>query len=352
MMESHDLMAVTDRAVPDHIRHSGNVYFVGYYLLNSVPAFKVLETFPHYRPEAFTDSGGDDRFEQLNLAWLVASLFHDSGYAVEHSKSTVACLSRITGADLSRIEKEMLKACDVAREVRPLIDYCNGLGNAGEKVGRALTWVTENWNQKVPTRVGTKEIVFDHGVLSAARLLHLSKATNPLREIPKAILQAASAMALHNAEPLRVLFAGDQLSQLDVVPFSLFPVAALLALCDAFQIWDREVNDAAAFYQLDALTTIEQVKRAFISNSRVIRFEWKPSPEDANLWVGEVHIKYSLQHGENTEEICDSLKASITRWITSGRGKEMSKLFSLNPIIRVRVLYWMPRSDDPLVAEF
>src|ERR1017187_5095744 len=84
MIEAHDLMAVADRTVPNPIRHSGNVYFVGYFLMNSLPAFKSLETLQHYRAEAFNCANEEVRFEQLNLAWLLASLFHDSGYAIEH----------------------------------------------------------------------------------------------------------------------------------------------------------------------------------------------------------------------------------------------------------------------------
>jgi DNA-binding NarL/FixJ family response regulator len=121
MIESHDLMAVSDRTVPDHIRHSGNVFFVGHYLLNRLNAFQVLERFPHYSPQAFSEGGGNERFEQLNLAWLLTSLFHDSGYALEHSKTVVACLSRIAGTDLSRMEGKIFKGFDVAAEIKPLV---------------------------------------------------------------------------------------------------------------------------------------------------------------------------------------------------------------------------------------
>jgi hypothetical protein len=103
---------------------------------------------------------------------------------------------------------------------------------------------------------------------------------------------------------------------------------------------------------MDAVATVERVNRAFINNSRVVRFDWKHSPNGENVWTGDVHIKYSLQHGEKSEEVCDSLKASITRWIASGRGQDMSKLFSLNPVVKVKVSYWIPRSEEPLVAEF
>lgn len=352
MIESHDLMAVADRTVPDHIRHSGNVYFVGYFLMNSLPAFKSLETLQHYRAEAFNCANEEVRFEQLNLAWLLASLFHDSGYAIEHSKSVVACLSRISGADLSRVEDDMYKAFDVATEIEPLIKYCNRLGDFGKNVGAALSWIASKWNQTVPTRDGKRKMVFDHGVLSAARLLHLYKTTHPKKDVGETILQAASAMALHNAAPLREVFPDPELSLLQEIPFSIFPVAALLALCDTFQIWDRELNDIAIPLDIDAVATVERVNRAFINNSQVVRFDWKQTPRKESVWLGDVHIKYSLQHGEQCEEVCDSIKASITRWIASERGEDMSKLFSLGPVVRVKVSYWIPRSEEPLVAEF
>src|ERR1035441_5177383 len=47
MIESHDMIAVSDPAVPDHIRHSGNVFFVGHYLLNTLETFQLLEKYPH-----------------------------------------------------------------------------------------------------------------------------------------------------------------------------------------------------------------------------------------------------------------------------------------------------------------
>ncbi len=352
MIESHDLMAVADRTVPDHIRHSGSVFFVGYYLLNSLPAFKSLETLNHYNAEAFHSANAEDRFEQLNLAWLLASLFHDSGYALEHSKSVVACLSRISGADLSHVEDDMYKGFDVAAEIVPLVNYCNRLGDLGKKVGDALSWITSKWNQSVPTRDGNKKRMFDHGVLSAARLLHLHKTTLPTKDVGETVLQAASAMALHNAAPLRELFPNQELSLLQEIPFSLFPIAALLALCDTFQIWDRELNDVGIPLDMDAVDTVERVNRAFINNSRVVRFDWKQSPGKEYVWFGDVHIKYSLQHGEKSEDVCESLKASITRWIVSERGQDMSKLFSLDSVVKVKVSYWIPRNEEPLIAEF
>lgn len=94
MIELHDLVAVSDSAVPDHIRHSGNVVFTGYYLLNRVDAFQALEQLPNYSAQAFGGAARASRFEILNLAWILASLFRDSGYALEHSKSVLAVRTR------------------------------------------------------------------------------------------------------------------------------------------------------------------------------------------------------------------------------------------------------------------
>jgi hypothetical protein len=204
----------------------------------------------------------------------------------------------------------------------------------------------------VPTREGKERRLLDHGVLSAARLLHLLKVPSVSKEVEVIIMQAASAMALHNAVQMKELFPAAELSRLEEVPFSLFPVAAVLALCDTFQIWDRELNETAIPNSQDPVTTIEWVKRAFITASRVVRFDWKLSSTEEGKWLGDVHIKYSLQHGEHSKEVCNSLNASITRWITSGRGKAMSKLFSLGQVAGVRVSYWIPGSDNPSEAEF
>lgn len=158
-------------------------------------------------------------------------------------------------------------------------------------------------------------------------------------------------MALHNRVQMQETFRAEGLDALVEVPLGLFPVAALLALCDTLQIWDREVGESAFPCDLDPVRTVERIERAFVAGSQVTRFNWTAASRTGSKCVGDVHVRYYLQHGERPEVVCVRLETCLSTWIKTGRGKRVSALFSLQPVVGVRISYWIPRCDKPLEVE-
>ena len=82
LIDAESLMLVSNPKMRDHVLHAGNVFWMGYYLLNSIPQFKNPEKLPGANNLLYGESELEP-FEQLNIVWMLSALLHDIGYINE-----------------------------------------------------------------------------------------------------------------------------------------------------------------------------------------------------------------------------------------------------------------------------
>jgi len=238
-----------DQWYRDHIYHSICVFLLGYYILNQkyvLPNYfycfeggtpllssQCNKVFNHYCPhncdgtqtiynidpdlEGWEVTGLQfygDRLLQVyhnwNIAWLLASLFHDIGYPVEKAPQKYTKKFGIV-----TIESH-------SDELRELIRCYNVLNSAHLSLDALLPCTT--YDHK-PSR-----LLHDHGLVSAVTLLKVMKSLTNESWAP--VRRAALAVALHN-------LAGRYRGKIRI-DAEKDPLSFLLIVCDEIQEWGRE----------------------------------------------------------------------------------------------------------------
>lgn len=205
-----------------HLRHVLNVYWLGYYLLNS-GHLDLTDAWRAYLGK--TKSGNldlsneDEMRRQLNAAWFLAATLHDIGLIGE----------RITS--ISHDASAILSSFDVGKwDI-----HCQGIIADQEqllsKLYGAVTSTTEEWLRKIVTKCGSR---VDHGLLSS--FVILKKMESKSRD-PVVVRAASAAAAIHNLLK-KAVDDGESIS----LRLSDDPIAALLVICDQIQVWERDTG--------------------------------------------------------------------------------------------------------------
>ena len=201
-----------------HAKHVLNVYWLGYYILNS----KILDK----REKAnkivdflrLSEKEKKESRKLINRSWIVASLFHDFGLIGEKLdaliKNTNKILKEYPWSNDKKLQVNLYASHEKNERKELLTEHLEKLkGNAG---GKFALKIKQAWTDNL-----------DHGILSAITLLDKYRNTEE-----KSITCAAVACALHNIK-------FDEKKRLK---YTEQPLACLLRFCDEIQTWERETG--------------------------------------------------------------------------------------------------------------
>jgi len=349
LIDTHALLSLVDRDLQDHVRHSGNVFWIGYFLLHRITPFAEPEKLQGHASDMYHASSAFTEFEQMNFAWLLASLFHDLGYADEKRKAVDDVLGHLY-KDYNSTHTESSANISVG-SFEALRKHVTSVLGSSSAPSKALAWAFEHWNHELKFTDGTVHRFRDHGLLGASRLLDHIKEANIRKELRPAYYHAVLAIALHNLAKWHRYEGFDE--KIKFQP-GTFPVCSLLALCDTLQIWDREdAQELGSANSLKALLErLVHYKDAYIRGSALTKFTVEKPKSASKQYVISATIQYYLKYGEQAKEKCEEHQARISTWISSGSPKKLGDAFDLSDLIHVSLFYRIPTIADELRADF
>ena len=65
-----------------------------------------------------------------------------------------------------------------------------------------------------------------------------------------------------------------------------------------------------------------------------------------------IKIRYYVEPAERIQEVCESLKINIQRWIDSKRLEEVCRVTGLTSILKGQIDYELPMKSDILSVKF
>lgn len=345
MVNSHSLLGISDPSMWDHVRHSGNVFWTGYLLLNKVPGFRTAQDLPGYNPNTYGKSG--KFFDELMTAWTLASLFHDIGLAMEKNDRIVSFIMSALGPGEHALG-DLAGLAIPGHSISRLQEYFGSLGDVGKKIDAALQWIIEHWGRDEPTRVaGENRKVVDHGILGATRMLDYLEGRVSLEKWP-ICLHAAAAVALHNLPSLQLSFP---VAVLDIeIPMGLLPVGSLLVLCDTVQNWDREQDPGNTPAGDTLLELLGNQERAYIEGSEIIRFSHEYDAANTRSLL-TIETRYFLRRGDQLQDVCNMFRSAVLGWAASGKARLAAKTFQWASQFHCRMKCLLPFAD-PVEIEF
>lgn len=234
---SYEKMLLELPGYRDHFIHQFQVFLLGAVLIDDLYVLseeKGTKNFSDYYREALGIKKKDS--EVADIAWLIASTFHDVAYPIQRSDDLYNrffdSFMGIGGTVVDRIGLErVVSKRRYGKLIDQLCDFYFSLNN------RRVPW---KYNSKEQTMICVDDDfraafqqtlleVKDHGVLGALVLLHQSRAGG--EEYSTVIYPAALAIALHK----------DMLFEIhEDLRFEYNPLAFLLRYCDLVQEWGRK----------------------------------------------------------------------------------------------------------------
>lgn len=201
-----------------HAKHVLNVYWLGYYILNSkildeeVNAKRIIECL------SLSETEKKESRKLINRSWILASLFHDFGLIGEKLDVLVD--------NTNKILKEYSWGNEEKNQVK--LSLSHNINERKELLTKHFEELKANVGSKFVHKINQawKDSV-NHGILSAITLLDKYRNTEK-----KSITCAAIACALH-----KIKF--DEEKRLK---YTEQPLACLLRFCDEIQTWERETG--------------------------------------------------------------------------------------------------------------
>lgn len=209
----------TKESYRDHFIHSSNVFLLGYYIINELRRTCDLKG---------TDLGIND----IELAWMMASTFHDVAYPIQEMESWLNNLFlKMLGID-PRFDYNITQIVPMAYNefMKMIADYHSHREN--NLVSGRVSYLSMDWS--IYDKLNSELIRKDHGVLSALMLAHVlairkgfaTKNDGRYWNFTNIHMPAIHAISLHTLKSVNV-------------EFSKHPIAFLLVLCDELQDWGR-----------------------------------------------------------------------------------------------------------------
>ncbi len=339
LMDTEALLLAANPRMRDHVRHAGNVFWLGYYLLNSIEAVREPTQLPGAGEAGYAGSPLAP-FEQVNLAWLLAALLHDIGYLTERLERVEERLGR--GRSLFAVgpkKKANAMAIPAPQELDVLQPYLEKLGDKGSRLYSAIVHTIGLWGQPHPT--DSEKTVSDHGIASASAFLtQVDRGRQNGTDRPE-VLHAASAIALHNLAKWNT----DWCEPGGVVgmPIHLLPAAWLLAYADELQGWGREPEGDP--FNVEMAEKISDARRrykeGYVMGSRMSAFDVNHSGKGVLNTCVKVDIQYMMVHGENADAVAADVRDGILKWRRE-RADSLRKTLGLDGLLETTITHRIP----------
>jgi len=207
-----------------HLRHSVNVFWLGYYMLNT-GWLNSLEISSKLFPGKTLDIV--PKIRAVNAAWFLAAVFHDVGLIVEKAPNLVEHFNKLL---------KVYPHCDMMLELKGR----KGIHELQKThLSKVATVGSPSLADALVGMAGDEAMpAGDHGLMSACCLLAtFGEIVKPCEIVE----QAALAVALHN---LSKAPSKNKIPELDL---DEFPLAGMLVLCDQIEVWDRQTGQESIY---------------------------------------------------------------------------------------------------------
>lgn len=345
MVDTEALLLAANPRMRDHVRHAGNVFWLGYYILNSLPAFREPQNLPRHNPVAYEGSSLSP-FEQLNLVWLLASLLHDIGYLRERIGKIDARMERgrtLFCATQKKTAKVGALPCPNGFDV--LKEYLAKMEPEGSRLFSAIACTCRLWGKPAPE--DDSKLVEDHGLAGASAFLG---SLNPKAIERPEILHAATAIALHNLAKWNLYWPEE--GGLVKLPVGLLPIAWLLGYCDETQGWGREPDSDP--FDVDSVDDVIQARmqygNAYVKGSRIDSFRIADSANCLFQARMELGIQYMMMQGDHGDAASDEVCKGVAAW-RRDRVPVLRKTLDLDALLETTITHRIPSPvDEPIVV--
>ena len=258
-----------------HLRHVINVFWLGFYILNSGLINR----------QAICSKLNLSSETDVDTIWFIASIFHDIGYLGEISEKVVEKCNNLTAIypgnpiRFQGIEKNQT--------------------NIQQYVSKIQTKLPPQISVFVGNNVVTKYSC-DHGVLSAVTLANHFRS---ISEIDNLATIASASVIIHNLIPPKV-----NNSELSTLSFKDYPLGVLLIICDLIQAWERETG-RESFRSDIPLETVEMSALTIDTESKTIRIE-----------INYLPFKYILPTDIAMMQAEEKLRENLTTYVLPALG--------------------------------
>jgi hypothetical protein len=234
LVKSEPLLRAASPKLRGIARHSINVFWFGYWLINH----PLLETNMRC---LWTEMSGRrfdghllnsvDPLVGMNSVWLLASLFHDAGKFHENNKAitdvSLECSKEFASLSLGTAS---WAPCILNSLPKPLDDVLLALKQKTDDplVSRLEAHIKGTWVEETP----------DHGAVAAGHLVNIFRGGTPI--LMAYAREAARAVLLHSCLPgVFDAIKKEEHASTPQIEWQRDPVASLLLFCDQIQTWDR-----------------------------------------------------------------------------------------------------------------
>lgn len=344
LVKSQVLLALVDPGLRDHVKHTGNVFWMGYRLLHEIPEFCNPTGLDGCVPRLYDSSGTLSARDQMLYSWTLAALFHDYGYVDERQ-------GQIKGLFEGLVPGASIASNDVRDEpawrhnLQLLRDFVSGLLGHDHFLYHFIDTVRVSFGSMMDCNGGkTKSVLLDHGFLSAHRLLCLVPMQNLDAQRRSIVLHAALAIACHNHSHILRKWKFDSKC---VGAFSIgtFPVSSMLSFCDTVQTWDRDVDVDPVLARTEAydalLERLVLSDTSYVKGSEICEFSTTPVGVDAGYDV-KVKLRYFVEAAGGVNSVCESLGGDIQRWIDSRVLDDVCRMTGVSSLLHGEIVYELP----------
>lgn len=338
LVKSQMLLSLVDPRLRDHVKHTGNVFWLGYRLLHDIQEYKTPLSLEGAIKALYEQPGLLTPRDQLMHSWTLAALFHDFGYVDERQHQLTGLItSLVPGIKVTTPE---IRAENSWHENMKLLqNFVTDLLGTNHFLVHYIREVISKFDSSLN---GT--LLIDHGFISAHRLLTLIPIKDLDDQKKKVVLHAAIAIAYHNYAEI---FEKWNLSPecKGTLNIGTLPICSLLAFCDNTQTWDRESEVDPTLSRTESsnglLDRLVLTNTSYISGSEICEFSTKYSDDD-KIYVVEIKIRYFVEDGANIEEVCNAHHQDIKRWIDTGKLSKLCNLTGMSSLLKGELVYELP----------
>jgi CheY-like chemotaxis protein len=343
LVKSQVLLSLVDPRLRDHVKHTGNVFWMGYRILNDIKEFREPTSLRGCIPSLYSESGELSPRDQLMYAWTLASLFHDIGYVNEKQAQLAALVTSLVPGMI--IQPTDVRSDNWPRNMTLIRDFVSAHLQPSHFLHGFIDSVISAFDSDFECRVakGKKMPLVDHGFLSANRLLDMIPLDSLDTQKKTIVLHAAVAIACHHHIDMihKWKFPDKCKGNLSL---GELPVCSLLAFCDSLQTWDRELEADPALMRTEAYDTLLErlvlAETAYISGSEIREFSLPKN--DSSEYDLTLRLRYFVEGAVDVEKVCESLGSDIKRWIDSNRLRQVCNMTGISSILHGKVIYELP----------
>jgi hypothetical protein len=286
MEKSEAISRALSKNIRGHARHAINVFWFGYYILNSPQILPYLKNYwanllgnRPYNPEPVRD---EDFIEAINNIWFHTGLFHDIGINVEKS-------------DIQYEHQKLLKEL-FSNYAYPLPDL-QGFPptELPHEISNLINQIDHKETEKNLKEFfvkGIREKKPDHGLVAATYFLNKLNTNEKQKIYAK---EAAWSTLLHN------IISEDLFKDSCLVSWDNDFITSLLILCDQLQAWDRERGD-------NRLIDEDKPERAELHN---LFFDEKDGKLKLSVFIDYVAPVHLVRHPYYNSKLLKNLRRVI-----------------------------------------